>query len=226
MKTIFTILLFFISLELRAQFFIDAEGSVGFHQVYTTLGVGYQFKSGLTLRWLGSYGNFGKETRSTDDLYTGLTVPYAVHESEFSNIIKYSSSCEGIGTGVGTGYTFRLNEKHGIYAEVMGQYYIVKDAINLQHASWFGPSAGKTWNSAPEEHQHMSWSAGLGVSHQIRLNHWLSLYYGIRANYFGPVLKKKDGTSNGYTPTKEDTMYGLEPTLHAGLKFTLQRKEN
>jgi hypothetical protein len=216
MKTIFTTLLFFISLQLSAQLFIDAEGSAALNQGFASLGFGKRYQNGLSLRGPVSAGNFGWEKK---DAYPPYSY-YTVDEMEFADVTGFSSSHAGVGAGLGLGYTFQLNDGHGIYVEALGQAYAVTDYLEMHYLYYGGPFKGATW-SRKKMQKHMSWSAGIGVGHQIRLNHFLSVYYGIRANYF-----EKIGPDGDYAPGHSNAMCGLEPTLYAGLKFTLQRKEN
>jgi hypothetical protein len=148
MKTTFTILLFIVSLQLRAQLFFDAEGSLGLNQVFGGVGLGNHFENGFSIRWMGSYGNFGKETQ------TGERPPYSEYTgSDYSEVTKFNSSNIGISTGLGAGYTFQVNERHSIYGEALAQMYIVTDHLDMEYVSTFGWSKGST-RSLDEIHRH------------------------------------------------------------------------
>jgi hypothetical protein len=211
MKITCIILLCFISLQLRAQLFIDAEGSLGLNQEkFGSIGFGKRFKNGLSLRGTLSYGNFGKETGDAAPPYSFLILT----QDDFVRVVGFSSSHTGGALGLGLGYTFQLNEMHGIYVEALGQVYRVTDDLRVSYRYSGGPRSGEGWTRKQPE-SHNSWSAGLGVSHQIRINHFLTAYYGIRANYFAVLLEDM------YEPNDGNVMCGVEPTIHAGLRFFL-----
>jgi len=111
-----------------------------------------------------------------------------------------------------------LNERHGIYAEVLGQIYRTTDDLKIDYRYSGGPKAGQRWSNTKPQTQNY-WSAGIGVSHQIRLNHFASVYYGARLNYF-----ERLGKASEYEPTEANIMCGFEPAFHAGLRFDLVKK--
>jgi|GEM_PF-1845023 len=220
-KTLLVVLLLFISTQLKAQLIFDFGLQGGKGQSFSTLSLGYQFQNALTVRAKYSNGYFGEETRMTSDPYVDVQLPYtAVTEFEFSSISKYTSSNAGLGVGLAIGYNFLLNDKHSIHGEAMAQFYFVKDAIELEYISTFGPNKGAIW-SRVEEHRHNNWSAGLGIRHQIRFRKWGAFYYGFQANYFVPILKNGAGDLNGYNPKRGEAMYGLKPTLQLGIQLYL-----
>jgi len=212
-KVISAALLLFTSTQLNAQSFINTELNAGLNQVFGSAGFGHRFENNIHIRGMVSYGNFGMESKDGYPPYPGIVND----KIPFTEITGFSSSNVGVGTGIAAGYTFQLGDKQKICAEVLLQGYHVKDLVEIRLISSNVMNPGATWKEQ-ERQQHSNWSAGLGVSHEIRLNHFLSVYYGIRANYFSVLL-------NSYEPTEGNVMCGVEPTLHAGLRFDLVKKE-
>lgn len=215
-KIISAALLLFCSTQLDAQLFINAEGNLGISKDgFGSLGFGKQFKSGLSLRGNFSYGNFGKETGDGAPPYSFLILD----QFDFSEVVGYSSSYTGGAIGFGVGYTLQLNDRHSIYTEALGQVYRVTDDLKIDYRFYGGPKAGQQWSKTKPQTSNY-WSAGIGVSHQIRLNHFASVYYGARLNYF-----ERLGQDSDYEISEANVMYGFEPTFHAGLRFNLPTQE-